>query len=86
VTSRDQVIAVWERKGPEGGEGPIKAATNKDGMHFSKPRRISKRNERITDCSSPSLTVSPTGTVLAEWECLTKTPENTIDEFSRYEP
>lgn len=86
VTPRNQVIALWERHKAEGGEGTIEATTSKDGTHFSAPRVISKRNLRITDCFSPALTVAKTGAAQGEWECLTNTPGDAVDEFARYEP
>ena len=86
VTPREQVIAIWERKAPEGVEGTIESATSNNGAHFTRVRVISKRNAHIVDCSSPSLTVARTGAALAEWQCLTATPEQSVDEFARYEP
>jgi hypothetical protein len=80
------VIALWDRHETQGGEGAIEATTSKDGIHFSTPRVLSKRNRHITDCFSPTLTVAETGAALGEWLCLTSTPEHPVDEFARYEP
>jgi hypothetical protein len=86
VTPRDQVIAVWDRERPDGGDGTIEGTTSKDGARFGKPLILSKRNARIKDCFGPSLTVARTGAAMVESECLTSTPERPVDEFARFEP
>jgi hypothetical protein len=63
-------IGVWVH--PEElllGGGSIEAATSRDGLHFTRPRVISRTTAHIKKCSGPRLLVDSKHSATAEWIC-----------------
>jgi hypothetical protein len=84
VTARDRAIAVWTVGA--GGRAITVAATSDDGVHFTRPTRISTGGRYIEGCERTSLlTLDRRGGAFASWSC-TFRKRHTIGEYSRYRP
>lgn len=85
MTPRDQVIASWSVK-QDSSNATIVAATSDDGLHFSKPQRLSIGGRYIHDCENMQMLVPDlTGGALATWSCGYR-PHESINEYARYQP
>jgi hypothetical protein len=85
VTSRNQVVASWTvQRGSTG--TTIVAATSNDGLHFSRPQRISIGGRYIHNCEGSRILVpAQAGGAFAGWSCEYRRYE-TVNEYARFWP
>jgi hypothetical protein len=70
-------IAMWShRPNPLALAGAMEAATSRDGLHFTRPRVISRKAE--SGCGDPRLLIASEHSAIAEWRC------SRSSEASRY--
>jgi hypothetical protein len=84
MTTTGRVVAVWHMYGRSEESSLVEAATSKDGVHFSRPRRISLTKPPMRDCLNDLLVPDRAGGALAWWSC--ENGRLRVNEYARYRP
>jgi hypothetical protein len=86
LTTTGRVVAVWNTYRDSSAEEltSVEAATSTDGIHFSKPQRISLNKRPMRGCLNQLLAPDSTGGALAWWSC--EHDGHRVNEYARYRP
>jgi hypothetical protein len=83
LTTTGRVVAVWNTYRASGDSTYMEAATSVDGIHFSRPQRISPTKHRMPGCLD-ELVTDRAGGALVWWSCENK--GHRVNEYARYRP
>jgi hypothetical protein len=85
-TTTGRVVAIWNtyRDSSEEELASVQAATSTDGIHFSKPQRISPNKRPMRGCLNELLVPDNAGGALAWWSC--EHDGHRVNEYARYRP
>ncbi|MGO9760441.1 MAG: hypothetical protein ACLP1Q_04155 [Solirubrobacteraceae bacterium] len=86
LTTTDHVVAIWNTYRDSRAEEltSVEAATSMDGVHFSKPQRISPNKRPMRGCLDELLVPDRAGGALAWWSC--ENDGHRVNEYARYRP
>jgi hypothetical protein len=86
LTTTGRVVAIWNTYRDSSAEEltSIEAATSTDGIHFSKPQRISPNKRPMLGCLDQLLVPDRAGGALAWWSC--ENNGHRVNEYARYRP
>jgi hypothetical protein len=86
LTTTGRVIAIWNTYRDSKTEEltSVEAATSTDGIHFSKPQRISPNKHPMRGCLDERLVPDRAGGALAWWSC--QSDGHQVNEYARYRP
>jgi hypothetical protein len=86
LTTTGRVVAVWNTYRDSGAERltSVEAATSTDGIHFSRPQRISPNKRPMRGCLDELLAPDRAGGALAWWSC--ENDGHRVNEYARYRP
>jgi len=86
LTTTGRVVAVWNTYLDSKAEEltSVEAATSMDGIHFSKPQRISPNKRPMRGCLDELLVPDRAGGALAWWTC--EHDGHQVNEYARYRP
>jgi hypothetical protein len=86
LTTTGRIVAVWNTYRDSNAEEltSVEAATSTDGIHFSKPQRISPNKHPMRGCLDEFLVPDNAGGALAWWSC--EHDGHRVNEYARYRP
>lgn len=84
LTTTGRVVAVWNTDRGSKESTSLEAATSVDGVHFSRPQRISPTKHPMPGCPDELLVPDRAGGALAWWSCENK--GHRVNEYTRYRP
>jgi hypothetical protein len=84
LTTTGRVVAVWSTDRGSKVSTSLEVATSVDGVHFSRPRRISPTKHHICGYLDKRLVADRAGGALVWWSCGNEGHQ--INEYARYRP